>query len=294
MKFFLSILFLPIFCCSFEQKNLTPMNPIKIGTSKTIFFVHGMYMTPKTWENWSAYFKAKGFKVYAPAYPLHDIDPAIQRKKYPDPEVAKLTFNQVKEHYKQFIEKLDEKPILIGHSMGGLVVQSLLNDGIGSAAIALSPAPPKGIVSKLTAIKHGFTFVASSWPVINPFASDDSPIYLDEEHFIQKFANGMDETEAKKSYQEFVVPESRRLPRSILTEEGKLDFERARGPLLLIAAEEDRVIPSTLVSDNRKAYSESAGITGLIEYKGKGHLLHRQKGWETIANDCFKWIEANR
>ncbi|GBF50979.1 hypothetical protein LPTSP4_25100 [Leptospira ryugenii] len=294
MKILLSILMFFILSCSSETKKSNLTKPLTIQSSKTIVFVHGMYMTPKTWEPWMAFFKEKGFKVYAPAYPLHDIDPDIQRKKHPDPELAKLTFAQVKEHYKQFIQTLNEKPILIGHSMGGLVVQSLLNDGIGSSAIAISPAPPKGIVSKATAIKHGFGFVTSSWPVINPFASDDSPIFMEEEHFVQKFANGLEESDARQAYQQFIVPESRRLPRSILTDEGAIDFERARGPLLLVAAEEDRVIPNTLVQDNKKAYSESAGITNFIEYKGKGHLLHRQKGWEKIANDCLTWIGENR
>ncbi|TGL24461.1 alpha/beta hydrolase [Leptospira yanagawae] len=294
MKFLLSILLIFTFCSSPAKENLTSHKSNKIGTSKTIVFVHGMYMTPKSWETWITFFKLKGFKVHAPAYPLHDLDPEILRKKYPNPELTKLTFAQVKEHYKQFILSLDEKPILIGHSMGGLVVQSLLNERIGSSAIALSPAPPKGIVSKLTAMKHGFSFVTSSWPVINPFVSDDSLIFLDEEHFIEKFANGLELEEAKNSYQQFVVPESRRLPRSILTEQGEINFDKERGPLLLIAADEDHIIPNTLVRDNHKAYSESAGITDFIEYKGKGHLLHRQKGWENIANDCLSWIEANR
>lgn len=295
MRFIVSIFLLfNFFCSSFEKKNEAPSSPIKIKDSKTIVLVHGMYMTPKSWGNWIQYFKEKGFKVHAPAYPLHDLEADILRNKYPDPELAKITFAKVKEHYKKFILSLDEKPILIGHSMGGLVVQSLLNDGMGTAAIALSSAPPQGVVSKPTAIKHGITFVTSSWPVINPFASDDSPIFLDEDHFIDKFGNGWNENEAKAFYKEFIVPESRRLPRSILTDEGKLDFAKPRGPLLLIAADEDRIIPNSLVKDIQSSYPESAGITNFVEYKGRGHLLHRQTGWEEIALDCWKWIEKNR
>jgi pimeloyl-ACP methyl ester carboxylesterase len=294
MKIILSILFLQIFCSSVEKNNDSNLKPTKIEKSKSIVFVHGMYMTPKSWDSWSKYFKEKGFKVYSPSYPLHDLDAEVLRKKHPDKELAKLTFAKVKAHYKEFIEKLDEKPILIGHSMGGLVVQSLLNDNIGAGAIALSSAPPKGIVSEATALKHGFSFVSSSWPVINPFASDDTPIFLEEDKFIKKFANGIDEEEARLAYKEFVVPESRRLPRSILKEDGKLDFSKPRRPLLLIAAEEDRIIPNTLVRDNKEAYTQSSGITKFLEFKGRGHLLHKQKGWEEIADACLKWIEENR
>ena len=295
MRIIVSICLLFNFFCSYvEKKNDAPSTPIKIKGSRTIVFVHGMYMTPKSWGNWEKYFKEKGFKVYAPAYPLHDLEAEILRNKYPDAELAKLTFAKVKEHYKKFILSLDEKPILIGHSMGGLVVQSLLNDELGTAAIALSSAPPKGVVSKVTAIKHGITFVTSSWPVINPFASDDSPIFLDEEHFFKKFGNRMSEKEAHEFYKEFIVHESRRLPRSILTDEGKLDFAKPRGPLLLIAADEDRIIPNSLVRDIQSAYSKSSGITNFVEYKGRGHLLHKQAGWEEIAYDCWEWIEKNR
>ena len=94
-------------------------------TSKTIVFVHGMFQNPRSWEKWKTYFEARGYTCHAPPYPFHGGDPSDLRKNI-HVELGKLTFGQVVESLATFIDQLPEKPILIGHSMGGLAVQKLL------------------------------------------------------------------------------------------------------------------------------------------------------------------------
>ena len=115
-------------------------------TSKTILFIHGMYMTPLCWEHWLDYFQAKGYRCIAPAWPGRD-KPVETLRKSPDPQLGQLSLKRVIEHYSSLIQMLEEKPILIGHSMGALVVQLLLQRYEAIAGVAIDSAPPLGVLT---------------------------------------------------------------------------------------------------------------------------------------------------
>src|SRR5512141_1893200 len=93
---------------------------------KTVVFIHGMYMNSLCWEHWIAHFQAKGYTCYAPDWPGRDEPIEVLRKNHPDPQLGQLTLSKILAHFADIIKSLDEKPIIIGHSMGGLVVQLLL------------------------------------------------------------------------------------------------------------------------------------------------------------------------
>jgi len=131
-----------------NTKQIVSQNPkidtMKTFNSKTIVFIHGLFMNPTSWEPWIKYFEAKGYKCYAPAYPFHEGKPQELRNNI-NPALGKLTFSQVIDSLSVFIDKLPEKPILIGHSMGGLAVQKLIELNKGVAGICIDAAPPKGV-----------------------------------------------------------------------------------------------------------------------------------------------------
>lgn len=281
-------------CSSFTTAEKGAAEGARIGATRTVVFIHGLYMTPRSWSGWKAHFEAAGYKVHTPAYPLHDRDPAAMRAAHPDADLAALSLDLVKDHLRGYIAGLPEKPIVVGHSMGGLVAQIMLNEGLAAGAIALDSAPPYGVVSQLTAARHGFDFVRAGWPIITPFAGDDEPILLDEEGFAWGFANGMSEDEQRRAYNEFCVPTSRRLARGALSESGSVDFARRRGPLLLVAGEIDRIIPASINRLNYDEYSEAAGRTEFREFPGRGHFIAGQPGWEEVADFVLQWIERNR
>ena len=105
--------------------------------SKTILFIHGMYMTPLCWEHWLEYFQAKGYRCVAPAWPGRDKPVEELRKQHPDPDLGQLTLSRVIRYFDSQVRLLDEKPILIGHSMGALIVQSLLQKDVAVAGVAI-------------------------------------------------------------------------------------------------------------------------------------------------------------
>ncbi len=231
-------------------------------TSKTIVFIHGLFQNPKSWQAWKVYFEENGYVCYAPAYPFHEGEPSILRRSG-NPNLRTLTFGQVVDSLAKFIDKLPEKPILIGHSMGGLAVQKLLNIHRGVAGVCIDSAPPKGIFS------FKWSFIKANLPTINPFKGN-SICLPSIKWFHYAFCNTMSMAETKTEYNNFVVPESRNIPRSSIKEEGAIDFKKPHKPLLFIAGEMDHIIPASLNKKNFKAYKDTNRI--LKRFQG-GHII---------------------
>ncbi|HEX2697402.1 MAG TPA: alpha/beta fold hydrolase, partial [Anaerolineales bacterium] len=131
--------------------------------TNTIVLIHGMFMNPLCWENWIPRYQAKGYKVLAPGWPGRDQSVEELRKIHPDPQLPKLKLNQVVDYLADFIQGLNEKPAIIGHSMGGLVTQLLLQRDLTVAGVAIDPAPPAGVFTT------AFSFLRANLPAINPF-----------------------------------------------------------------------------------------------------------------------------
>lgn len=261
-------------------------NMNKKNYSRNIVFIHGLFQNPKSWGNWITYFERKGFACHAPAYPYHAGKPEVLRKNI-DQKLGKLTFGEVIESLSTFIDMLPEKPVLIGHSMGGLAVQKLLEMDKGAAAIAIDPAPPAGIFS------FKWSFLKANLPTINPFEGN-SPCLPSVEWFHYAFCNTMTMDETKKEYDLFVVPESRNIPRSSTRKDGKISFRKPHNPILIIAGEKDNIIPLSLVKKNFAAYKGSDGVIDFKEFPGRTHYICGQKGWEEVADHIFQWLEKLR
>src|ERR1700730_3347522 len=114
--------------------------------SKSIVFIHGLFMNPASWNDWVQYFEKQGYSCYAPAYPYHE-GSAVNLRSYKNHQLGQLRFGQVIDSLSAFINKLPGKPILIGHSMGGLAVQKLIEMDKGSMGVCIDSAPPRGIFS---------------------------------------------------------------------------------------------------------------------------------------------------
>lgn len=107
----------------------------------TIVLIHGLWMTPRSWEHWVPYYESKGYRVLTPAYPGFDIEVEALREN-PD-VIAKLTVPQTVDHLAAVIESVEVPPIIMGHSFGGLLTQLLLGRGLGAAGVVFDSAPPR-------------------------------------------------------------------------------------------------------------------------------------------------------
>jgi alpha-beta hydrolase superfamily lysophospholipase len=254
--------------------------------AKTIVFIHGMYMTPLCWEQWVEYFRTKGYTCLAPAWPGRDQSIETLRKRHPDPQLGQLTLSQVLEHFADTIKSLDEKPILIGHSMGALAVQLLLQRDLAVAGVAIDSAPPMGIFTTK------WPFLKSNWPHITPFVSQSSPIQMTFERFQYTFVNTLPLADQRVAFVRYVVPESRRVPRESLT--AKIDFKKPHAPLLLIAGSADNLIPASLNKTNYARYKSSPSVTDFKEFPERTHFIIGQKNWEEVAGYILAWLEEKK
>jgi pimeloyl-ACP methyl ester carboxylesterase len=241
-------------------------------------------MNPQSWDNWKQYFEKKGYTCYAPPYPYHNGKPSDLRQRIDD-NLGKLTFNEIIDSLEKFITQLPEKPILIGHSMGGLIVQKLIEKNKAVAGICIDAAPPKGINSLQ------WSFFKSNLPVINPLKGNSTFIPT-VKWFHYAFCNTMTIEETKMKFDKFVVPESRNIPRSSTKKAGKIDFNKAHAPLLIIAGEKDHIIPPSLNRKNFKAYTDKNSITDFKEFEGRTHFICGQQNWEEVADFINNWING--
>lgn len=265
------------------QNNISKYKPLK--PTKSILFIHGMYMTPKVWDEWQDWFDDRGYDTYAPAWPHHALSVAEQNEKHPDSELAQLTLDDVIRHYEDLIQDMDEPPLVIGHSMGGLIAQKLLEKGITAGAVAVNSAPPKGVLS------FKYSFIKANLPHLNLLLSSKKPAQLTFEQFDYAFANGMEEGEKQYIYQNYMVPESRKVGRGPLGSDGKITTQTAREPLLIIAGGKDHIIPDSLNRSNFKKYRNSPSHTDFITFQNRNHLTVLQPGWENVAEYILQWVD---
>lgn len=172
---------------------------------KTIVFVHGMFITRHCWDNWIARLEPRGFHCLAPPWPLRDAEPAELRARHPDAALGKLTMDEVVESYAAIVQTQPEPPLLVGHSLGGLMVQLLLQRGLGRKGVAIDSAPPRGI------LPLEWSVVKANWPTISPFVSKSQPVLLTVEQFRYAFAHTLPVDEVAKIWERQVVPESRQM-----------------------------------------------------------------------------------
>jgi pimeloyl-ACP methyl ester carboxylesterase len=197
--------------------------------------------------------------------------------------LGRLTFEEVVDSVGAFIDSLPEQPILIGHSMGGLVVQKLIEGRRGVGGACIDSAPPRGVMSLQ------WSFLKANVPTINPLQGNGACL-PDVRWFHYDFCNMMTLAETTIAYERFAVPESRSVPRSSTSSRTRIDFTAPHQPLLFIAGEANHIIAASL---NRKNFSAYKDTNSEIEFKmfdGRTHYICAQTGWEEVADYVADWI----
>lgn len=248
----------------------------------TVVFVHGLYLTHRCWQGWRQAFEAQGHATVAPEWPGHEGEPAALRAS-PDPALLELDLEQVFALHREVVAAMEEPPILVGHSMGGLIVQRLLAEGHGAGGVAVDSAPPNGLTS------FKWSFLRSNLPILAP---GTRPILLSKAQFHYAFTHTMSAEASAEIYEAHVVPEARGVAKGPLGPAGRFDWASRTAPLLLVAGGEDRVIPPSLVRKNAAKQQASGARTDLREFPGRTHFLLGQDGWEEIAEHVLNWLKA--
>jgi len=255
--------------------------------SKTILLIHGAWLTPAIWRSWTARYEAQGYKVLAPAWPFMD-RPVEELRRAPHSDLGKLTLGKILDHYAGIIATLPEQPILIGHSYGGLIVQMLLDRGVGVAGVSIDPGPAAGI-------KPGAKAFLSALPVFLAWRGWSRALSMSFKQFAKNFANGLPEPEQRQAFDEHIVPAPGRIYyQSVLGFGASIDWKKAnRAPLLLVSGMDDRTVEPDMVRQNASRYAASSAITKLTSLPNRSHFLIAAPGWEEIADHVLEWASSN-
>jgi pimeloyl-ACP methyl ester carboxylesterase len=265
-----------------ERANATGSTPV--------VFIHGLWLLPSSWDRWAGLFEEAGYAPLAPGWPD---DPETVEAARANPEViAGKGVAQVADHFAAVIGKLNKKPIVVGHSFGGLLAQILAGRGLSAATVAVDPAPFKGVLPlPIPALR-------TVLPVLRNPANRGRAVTLSFEEFRYGWANAVDEAEARALYEEFHVA----APGKPIFQAAMANFNPAsetkadtrnpeRGPLLIFTGEKDHAVPPAMSKSAYKKQRHNPGVTEHVEMPNRDHSLVIDNGWHEVADKALAFVK---
>jgi non-heme chloroperoxidase len=254
-----------------------------------VVFIHGLWLLPSSWDRWAEVFEAAGYAPLTPGWPD---DPETVEEANAHPEVfANKTIGQVADHFAAIIGKLDRKPVVIGHSFGGLLTQIIAGRGLAAVSVAIDAAPFRGV------LPLPFSALKSSAPVLGNLANRHRAVPLTYDQFRFAFANAVSEDEALQLYETFAVPaagapifQAATANLNPWTEAQVNIVNPERGPLLIVSGERDHTVPRAISAAAYEQQKANAAVTEFVEIPDRGHALTIDSGWRQVADTALAFV----
>ncbi|RBO85185.1 alpha/beta hydrolase [Nocardia puris] len=256
-----------------------------------IVFLHGLWISKLAWGPWISYFADRGYRASAPAWP-GEADTIEATRANPEAQ-AGFGIDELTEHFTELLRGYDSPPVVIGHSFGGLLAEKLLGRDCIAGAIAIDPAPIKGVKPL------PFAQLKSAFPVLGNPANKNKAKALTAKQFRYGFGNALTPEESDALWERWSIPS----PGKPLFEAGfanfaphspaKVDTDNAeRGPLLIVSGTADHTVPDVSTRATFKLYEHSGADTEFYQFDGRGHSLTIDSGWTDVADLALKWLDA--
>ena len=254
-----------------------------------VVFIHGLWIAQSAWQPWIDLFTAQGHRAVAWAWP-GELPTVEATRENPDAQ-ARFGINELTEHFAAKLDEFDEPPVVIGHSFGGLIAQKLLAQNLAAAAVAIDPAPIKGVRPLPLAQ------LRSALPVLgNPLNSKRAKA-LTRAQWRFGFGNALDTAESDALWEQWSIPS----PGKPLFEAATANFaanspakidvaNSTRGPLLITGGTADHTVPFVSAKAAFDLYKKSDAVTDFHEFTGRGHSLTIDQGWRDVADTALTWM----
>jgi len=222
----------------------------------------------------------------APSWPFKNASTSELRKRQPhDTDLALLTLTEVIDSYIKVVKSFSEKPIVIGHSLGGLMTQIIVNRDLAAAGVAIHPVPTLGV------FPYEFSFLRGGWKSLGLFTSLKKTYLMSFSDWQYAFVNGMALKDQQESYEKYTIPESKTVARGGLTSAAKVDYKKTHPPLLITSGSEDTIIPAHLNIRNYNRYGKNGSVLDYKEFSGRNHYVLGQPTWKEDADYILEWLE---
>jgi pimeloyl-ACP methyl ester carboxylesterase len=258
-------------------------------TKTPVVFIHGLWLHATSWAPWQELFAEAGYEPVAPGWP-GDADTVEATRADPD-SVADYGIDDVTSHYAKIIDGLPARPVIIGHSFGGMIAEKLLGMDYGVAAVAIDAAQIKGV------LQLPLSSLRATLPVFKNPANKHKAVSLTAEQFKYSFGNALTQEESDALYQRWTVPSPARplfeAATATLSPHAPNQVDTGneeRGPLLLTMGGKDHTVPEVITKSTLKQYRHSSAVTDLVEFADRGHSLTVDSGWPEVAEACLAWL----
>jgi non-heme chloroperoxidase len=258
-----------------EQLEIIETGPAKGGGARPLLFIHGAFAGAWCWaEHFLPYFAEQGFRACAVSLSGHGDSPGRERLDW-------LSIADYARDLEQAVATVGGDPILVGHSMGGFVVQKYLERATAPAVVLMASVPPQGLLSASVAL-------AFSNPGL--FADVNSMMHrgraslasLQQALFATPVA-----VDKLQAYYRKMQPESQRAMWDMtMFNLPQLRRERCP-PMLVLGAERDVLVPPSEAEKAARYYGTEAEI-----FPGMGHVMMLETGWQKVADRIIEWLRA--
>ena len=275
---------------SISEREYREIEAANASGNTPVVFIHGLWLLPNSWAYWVDFFKQAG---YAPLTPDWPDDPATVEEARANPDVlAKKTLKQVADHTAEIIDALDKRPVVMGHSTGGLLAQMLAGRGLSEATVAIDPGVFRGVLPLPASVLRGVGPF-----LVNPLTRSRA-ITLTFKQFKYSWANALDQQEARLLYDTFHVAGSgialAQMGNANLNPwtQSKVNTKNLkRGPLLILDGEKDHTVPWAIAHAAYKRQRRNPAVTEIIKVPSRGHSLTIDQGWREVAQTALDFVK---
>lgn len=250
----------------------------------TLVMIHGMFVGSWCWENYRAYFEQRGYRCITPQLRHH----GTPLSEPPEPGLVQTSIQDYVADVEKEIGDLGGKPVIIGHSMGGLIAQILAVRGKAKAVVLISPAVPWG-VCPLTK-----TVVRSVWLNRQRLHTWGEALRPTFEGAVYSSLHRLPPDEQRRVFHRFTYESPRAAAQVGLwyfdfKRTTRVDESLVQCPVLTVVGSEDRLTPPSVV---RKIHEKYRHVSTYREVPRFGHFIIAEPGWEDVAVLIEKWISS--
>jgi len=241
-----------------------------------ILFVHGAWHTAWCWQDtFLKYFSEKGWEVHALSLRGHGQSEGREKLRWWS--IADYIFD-----VEQIANSLDREPIVVGHSLGGLVVQKYLETHSAVGAMLLASVPPSGTLRFNLRVIRRHPLI---WLLMNALMTTYLVVAKPEYAREWLFSSGISDEELMIHHSRLQNESYRALLDALLL--NLPNPSKVKTPVQVLGAENDAIFSVEEVQTTARAY----GVEAII-FPGMAHNMFVEPGWRDVADTIMRWAES--